>query len=475
MTEVSDNNSNTDKGQRHDQSWGMATIATMPKDDDDDNDDEDQEHHHRNQDLLDPEKIANITTTIATTTTSATTATTTITTSKATKATTNSFSTVLEIDTWDITKNDIPLPSHVAIRVMDHADMVLQKRLSEATEALEIFHFETGLARFQNSELLLGRRIGWGNFADIYEVKRFLPTSPFQKNCTREQLAAAEELKRTCRPESLVVKVLRAQLLSNHSLYAIGAADVVTEGTLLAALDHPNIVSLRGRSVSGLEGFASGKRDAFFLLFERLDGVLADRMKEWQNRLHQHRIIMGRRDGRIALLAERVQFLAQLADAITYLHERNIIHRDLKLSNVGMDSKGRPKLFDFGLAKILPPNISGKETFLLTTNTGSVRYMAPEIGRGEKYNLKADVFSFAMLLYEVLSLGKVWDGCSPTDIREKVHIRKHRPTISMFWPAPLRDLLKATWSDVPAARLGMKHVHTILCKFLKDMETDSSH
>ena len=52
MTEVSDNNSNTDKGQRHDQSWGMATIATMPKEDDDDNDNEDEEVDEDTMDVV---------------------------------------------------------------------------------------------------------------------------------------------------------------------------------------------------------------------------------------------------------------------------------------------------------------------------------------------------------------------------------------------------------------------------------------
>jgi hypothetical protein len=90
--------------------------------------------------------------------------------------------------------------------------------------------------------------------------------------------------------------------------------------------------------------------------------------------------------------------------------------------------------------------------------------MAPEVARGEPYNLKADVYSFAILLYEVLNLEKAYKGWQPRDISDKVHYKKHRPRTSVFWPGPLRDLLKVTWSDVPAARLDMKIVHTILIK-----------
>jgi hypothetical protein len=99
--------------------------------------------------------------------------------------------------------------------------------------------------------------------------------------------------------------------------------------------------------------------------------------------------------------------------------------------------------------------------------------MAPEIGRGERYNLKADVFSFGILFFEVLNLDKAWNGLHPQEIRQRVHHRKQRPTISIFWPAPLKELLKATWSDLPAARLSMKHVHTVLAGYGKELAAAS--
>jgi serine/threonine protein kinase len=258
--------------------------------------------------------------------------------------------------------------------------------------------------------------------------------------------------------------------MRDYGLYATGAADFVTEGTLLAALDHPHILSLKGRSLLGVEGFGSGKRDSFFLVFERVDGTLADRMPKWQQRFIKiRRTPRGHREQRHVFMAERIKIMAELADAMAYLHQRRIVHRDLKLSNVGIDEQGRAKLFDFGLAKILPRGSSDKETFKLTGNTGSIRYMAPEIGRGEMYNQKVDVFSFGILLYEVLNMEKAWNGMQPQEIRDRVHYKKQRPTLSVFWPARLRELLMATWSNVPTARLSMDHVHTILCKQLKDL------
>jgi serine/threonine protein kinase len=380
---------------------------------------------------------------------------------------------VQETDTWDITKKDLPLPSDIAVKVMDHADVVLHKRLSEASDYdLDMSRFDTSLARFQNWELKLGQRIGMGSFADIYAVEEYRDRKAV-KNCTEEQIKQAEELKYTCSAKSLAIKVLRAHLLIDYRRYATGAADFVTEGILLAALDHPHILSLKGRSLLGVEGFVSGKRDAFFLVFERLDGTLVDRMPEWKQRFNKIRTTLrGRREQRHAFMVERIKIMAELADAMAHLHKRRIVHRDLKLSNVGIDEQGHAKLLDFGLAKILPRGSSDKETFKLTGNTGSIRYMAPEIGRGEEYNQKVDIFSFGILLYEVMNMEKAWNGLQPQEIRDRVHYKMQRPNISMFWPTRLRELLKATWSDVPNARLPMDHVHTILCTQVKDLAVD---
>jgi serine/threonine protein kinase len=500
------------------QSWEQATISSIPlgqeEEEEDDDDDEEEDDH---QVVLPRLELA-------------TPAHQSWKEQQATISTIPALPLPLELlkeeESWSITKKDMPLSSEAAIRVMDHAHVVLQKRLSEYEyscgsdsgngngDGLDIFRFETSLARFLNSEIELGKRLAWGNFADIYVIRSFrqpprllhppdndndtdadtdtdnsTSTASKRKACTPEQQEAAEHIQRTFSAEDLVIKVLRPQLLGNTALYATGAADILTEGTLLAALHHPHIVSIHGRSLASVEGFASGKRDSFFLVLERLQCNLLDRLNEWQQRSssNYYRTILtnggvrGRRDARAILLRERVEVMTELADAMSYLHDQRIIHRDLKLTNVGMDYQGRVKLVDFGLAKILPPTTrrrmhhprgdddDGKETFQLTGNTGSVRYMAPEIGRGERYNLKADVFSFGILLFEVLNLDKVWNGLPPQEIRLKVHHQKQRPRISMFWPAPLRDLLKSTWSDLPAGRLSMKHVHSILAKQAKEM------
>ena len=96
--------------------------------------------------------------------------------------------------------------------------------------------------------------------------------------------------------------------------------------------------------------------------------------------------------------------------------------------------------------------------------------MAPEVARGEPYNLKADVYSFSILLYEVLNLEKAFKGWQPREISDQVHYRKYRPRTKLLWGAKVRELVKATWSDVPAARLNMQIVKTILSQQVMDVD-----
>lgn len=385
-----------------------------------------------------------------------------------------SFGDIPDNETWPITKRDVPISNAAAIGAMDHAHTVLDDRLSARGKDIDLSLFNSTLPRFMNSEIDLGKRIAWGMFADIFLIRNWKEASSV-KPCTPEQLTAASIIMQRTDPQDLVIKVLRPALLINPNLYATGAADILTEATLLATLDHPHIVKICGRSVPSVEGFASGKRDAFFIILERLECNLLDRLAQWKEQANDNRIIkQGIRAGRLLRaksLLERVDLMAQLADTMVYLQERNVIHRDLKLSNCCIKN-GKIKLIDFGLARILPKHNIEKDTFKMTPNTGSIRYMAPEIARGEEYNLKADVFSFAMLLYEILNLDKVWNGLKADDIRTKVFVRKQRPLTSLFWPADLRDLLKSTWSDMPAGRLSMKHVHAVLENQKKSLQAE---
>ncbi len=283
------------------------------------------------------------------------------------------------VDTWEeITKRDRPLSEDALVHVMAHSMAMLGERICEATNDLKfrdsLKSFDHTLGRFGNSEIELGKRIASGSFADIYRIKSFRGSQSFDGASNREHFKAARIVKQT-NPDEYVVKVLKKNLLVNKKLFATGAADFVTEGTLLASFDHPHIMSIRGRSIKGVEGFSSGKRDCLFLVLERMNGDLSRKLQEWKKQTSQKGLFAkGRKNFNISLMCERLLLMSNLANALAYLHERNVIHRDIALGNVGISLNGGIiKLLDFGLAKVVPASMNENERFLLTGKTGSIR------------------------------------------------------------------------------------------------------
>lgn len=97
----------------------------------------------------------------------------------------------------------------------------------------------------------------------------------------------------------------------------------------------------------------------------------------------------------------------QIACGLKYLHSHKIIFRDLKPANIGFDVRGDVKIFDFGLARVMPDGGCPYTDTFLMSGAGSPRYMSPEcLTLGDSYNMKADIYSFAIILWEMLSASR---------------------------------------------------------------------
>lgn len=129
-----------------------------------------------------------------------------------------------------------------------------------------------------------------------------------------------------------------------------------------------------------------------------------------------------------------------------------------------VSSTGDVKIFDFGLAKELDPSLRHgcTEFYELSGNTGSLRYMAPEVARSEPYNLTADVYSFGLLLWQVCSMDLPYDGMNRQDHSELVVYGNERPPLDSSWSTPLRILMKRAWEPDPSIRPSMDSIYKIL-------------
>ena len=132
-----------------------------------------------------------------------------------------------------------------------------------------------------------------------------------------------------------------------------------------------------------------------------------------------------------------------------------LIHRDIKPLNLLLTDKGRfLKICDFG-------TVIDKST-LMTNNRGSAAWMAPEVFKGKNYTEKCDIFSWGIVLWEVLSREKPFkDVDNNYSIMWKIHLGD-RPPLMPNLPNPIRDLMTSCWADEPEKRPSMQYVVDVM-------------
>ncbi|KAL7509316.1 hypothetical protein ACHAXN_006295 [Cyclotella atomus] len=359
-------------------------------------------------------------------------------------------------------------------------------------------------------QMLLGQHLGKGSFSDVFEVtvtlkepnasdkvnalladaakkstrsgdnEKSSPFNPISSGSTNDtngrrrpgrrhsmsssvcvsSLSNVPESKVTHQSKrmTLALKCLRPRARSNFEHFLVGIEDLIHETAIFSSLEHPNIIKLWGRA---------GDSASLKLRWD----TLQDRIDRWAKDFPNAR--------KNPPSLSQMKVACELSDALSYLHMSNVVYRDLKPANVGFDSGGTLKLFDFGFAtKIAPEGEDPDESNdpkLLYDMCGTLRYMAAEVRSGHGYGKEVDVYSFGILLWEMCALKKPFASVKSTeDFKDKVFSKGDRRMIGKYWPEDLKDMIQRCWSHDPTKRPTMQYVKSMLSALVCELKSKPS-
>lgn len=147
-----------------------------------------------------------------------------------------------------------------------------------------------------------------------------------------------------------------------------------------------------------------------------------------------------------------LDWFVQICLAIKHMHDRKILHRDLKTQNVFLTSKGEVKIGDFGISRVLQHTYDCAQTAI-----GTPYYLSPEICQEKPYNQKSDIWSLGCILYEMVTLRHAFDASSMKGLVVKI-LRGTYPSIPSCYSQNLRDLIDEMLEKDPKKRPSVKKI-----------------
>ncbi|MBQ4363103.1 MAG: Stk1 family PASTA domain-containing Ser/Thr kinase, partial [Oscillospiraceae bacterium] len=247
--------------------------------------------------------------------------------------------------------------------------------------------------RYEITEL-----IGVGGMADVYKANDVMENRTVAVKILKPEFSENEEFVRRFRNESKAI----------------------------AVLSHPNIVKIYD------VGFTD---EIQFIVMEYIDGITLKELIEQQGVLRWK---------------DALKFVVQILKALQHAHDKGIVHRDIKPQNIMLFPDGTIKVMDFGIARF--SRIDGKT--LSDKTIGSVHYISPEQAKGEMTDERSDIYSVGVMLYEMLTGRKPFDGENPVAIAVKhmqetpVSPREIMPSI----PESLEEIVLHAMERSPSRR-----------------------
>ncbi|XP_034338490.2 serine/threonine-protein kinase Nek11 isoform X3 [Magallana gigas] len=247
------------------------------------------------------------------------------------------------------------------------------------------------------------KKLGKGNFGTAYLCKDLRSKNP--------------------ETDEYDLKVLKE--ISVGELQPDETVDAVREARVLSKLDHPSIVKFHDSFIDG---------ESFCIVTEFCEGGDLD--------CKINECVKNKQEIDSKLIMD---WFVQLLLAVHYMHQRRVLHRDLKTRNIFL-RQNMIKVGDFGISRILMGT-----TDLASTFTGTPYYMSPEVLKHEGYNSKSDIWSIGCILYEMCTLTHAFDGKSLMAVMYKI-VEGEVPKLPEKFSSELNNVLKLMLSKDPDKR-----------------------
>ncbi|XP_055269886.1 serine/threonine-protein kinase Nek11 isoform X1 [Moschus berezovskii] len=246
---------------------------------------------------------------------------------------------------------------------------------------------------------MLQQKLGSGSFGTVYLV-------------SDKKAKQGEELK-------VLKEICIGELNPNETVQA------TLEAQLLSKLNHPAIVKFHANFV---------EQDNFCIITEYCEG------RDLDCKIQEYKEV-----GKTFPESQIIEWFIQLLLGVDYMHERKILHRDLKSKNIFLKNN-KLKIGDFGVSRLLMGSCD-----LATTLTGTPHYMSPEVLKHQGYDTKSDIWSLACILYEMCCMNHAFTGSNFLSIVLKI-VEGDTPSLPERYPRQLNAIMESMLNKNPSLR-----------------------